>query len=128
MKRLLIFPLLIVLSGCTPIEKQAYNVIVGAKAFLDSEKHSHPECSPAFPVTLSDSQGKVCILLSKATDAKDLLIDATESYCSGSAFESGGPCQPPDKGTPAYRQAAEKLKEALANYQQIESDLKGVLK
>lgn len=107
----------LVLAGCTPLEKQAYNTVVAAKAFIDAEKKMHPEC-------LSSSTG-VCGLLSQATSAKDALIDAAEVYCSGPAFEAGGACQPPAKGTPASTQATAKLQAAIAAYNQIAKDIKG---
>lgn len=115
--------LMLCLIGCpshTPLERQAYNTFVGAKAFLDKTRSQHPECAngPDLPV---------CSALSKAVGAKDLLIDAAEAYCSGPEFEKDGTCQPPTKGTPAYDQALAKLKRAIANYKQISSDLKKVL-
>jgi hypothetical protein len=123
MKRLLIIPFLLVLVGCSPVERQAYRTVVAAKAFLDAEKKAHPECS-ATDVT---NVGALCDDLRKATAAKDVLIDALEVYCSGADFENGGACQPPTKGTPAQTQAVAKLKAALAYYEQTETDLKGVL-
>lgn len=120
MKRLIAIPLLLILVGCTSLEKQAYNVIVTSKAFLDAEKKLHPECATAGT--------DLCVDLAKATAAKDALIDAAEVYCSGPQFEAGGACQPPAKGTPAYQQAAAKLTAALNAYKQTETDLKGVLK
>lgn len=109
--------------GCTPIERQAYNVFVGAKAFLDAEKKMHPECAQASAGVPS----ALCVDLSRATAAKDLLIDAAEAYCAGPQFEVGKACEPPAKGTPAYDQAVSKLKAAITNYNQTAADLKGVL-
>jgi len=111
--------LLLATVACSPIEKQAYNTIVAAKAFLDSEKKVHSEC-PAAGTTL-------CQNLSRATAAKDALIDAAEIYCSSPAFESGGACTPPAKGTPASDQAIAKLKAAIATYNQLEKDVRGSL-
>jgi hypothetical protein len=68
-----------------------------------------------------------CLANNKLTAAKDTLIDATEVYCSSPAFESGGACTPPAKGTPALQQATDKLKAAIANYNQTAADLKGVI-
>ena len=121
MKKFLFLPLVLILFtvSCTPVEKVAYKTIVASKAFLDAEKKIHTECPNAATA--------VCQSLTRATAAKDLLIDATEVYCSGSQFESGGVCQPPAKGTPAFVQAEAKLKAAIEAYQQSEKDLKGVL-
>lgn len=107
------------LAGCSPVERQAYNTIVAAKGFLDSLKSQHPECVSA--------TSALCVDLKRATSAKDSLIDAVEVYCSGPQFENGGPCNAPAKGTPAAQQAADKLKAAIANYEQTEKDLKGVV-
>jgi hypothetical protein len=106
--------------GCTPIEQQAYKTIVGAKAFLDTEKAAHPECA-------NGSTATVCVDLKRAVSAKDFLIDAAEAYCAGPQFETGGACQAPAKGTPAFDQATAKLKAALAAYNQSAADLKGAL-
>lgn len=112
---------LLLTTACSPIEKQAYNTIVGAKAFLDKEKSQHPECA-------SNTPSAVCDLLVKATSAKDALITATEAYCSGPEFESGGTCQAPAKGNPARATLESKLKAALQYYDQMEKDLKGAIK
>ena len=105
------------IAGCTPLERSAYQTVVAAKAFLDQERASHPECS-------STPETTVCHDLAQAVGAKDSLINALEVYCSGPQFENGGACQPPDKHTAAGVQAIGKLKAALANYNQISADLK----
>lgn len=110
----------LIVIGCTPVEKQAYTVVVGAKAFIDSEKKQHPECATAPAST-------ICTNLVKATAAKDALIDAVEVYCSSPSFLSGGPCAPPAKGTPAATQATAKLQAAISSYNQTEKDVKGAI-
>jgi hypothetical protein len=108
------------LVACTPLERQAYEAVVASKAFLDSVKAKHPECGTGATSTL-------CTDLSKATAAKDSLIDAVEVYCAGPDFNAGNACNPPKKGTPAAVQATAKVQAALAAYNQTASDLKGVL-
>lgn len=108
------------IGGCPKIEKDAYLVAVGAKAFLDSEYSKHPECATN-PAT------NVCVLLRKATSAKDVLIDAAEVYCGGPGYMTGGPCAPPAKTDTAYKVAYDRLSAALADYQQTEKDLKALL-
>ena len=111
----------LILAGCTPVERTAYNTIVAAKAFLDQEKLSHPECTTATTT--------ICVDLKKAVAAKDLMIDALEVYCAGPTFDTGtGACNAPAKGTAAYTQAVAKLNAAIANYNQTASDLKGATK
>jgi hypothetical protein len=108
-------------TACTPLERQAYNTIVAAKAFIDKEKSAHPEC-------VASSTGAFCQSLTKATAAKDALIDAAEVYCSSPSFDTGGgSCTPPTKGQPGAQQAADKLKAAIAIYNQASKDIKGAL-
>jgi|SRR5271157_3945262 len=115
-----VISLLLCLSVCTPVERQAYRTIVSAKAFLDSEKSQHPECATT-PNT------NICQLLKQATSAKDALIDAVNIYCASDSFDNGGPCTPPTKGTPAAQVATDKLKAAIASYNQIYLDIKGAI-
>jgi len=110
---------IVLIAGCTPVERTAYNTVVAAKAFLDQEKLQHPECA-----TVPGST--ICVDLAKAVAAKDLLIDAITVYCSGPDFNAGGACNAPQKGTAAYDQAVAKLQAAIANYNQIAGDLKAV--
>ena len=109
------------LAGCTPVERTAYNTVVGAKAFLDTEKKAHPECG-TWPST---STAQWCVNINKAVASKDLLIDAITVYCAGPAFNNGGACDAPKKGTPGYDQAVAKLQAAIAAYNQVAADLKG---
>jgi hypothetical protein len=98
------------------LANSAYNTIVAAKGFLDSEKAQHPECPNAAT--------NVCRLIGQAVGSKDLLIDAASIYCSGPNFLNGGACDPPAAGTSAAAQATAKLQAAIANYNQISADLK----
>jgi uncharacterized protein YfaQ (DUF2300 family) len=107
----------VMLSGCTPLERSAYNTVVAAKAFLDSERKQHPDCATT-PDTV------VCKDLAQAVGAKDALIDAITVYCSGPDFNNGGACNPPAKGTPAATQAQAKLQNAISMYNSIAADLK----
>jgi hypothetical protein len=129
LKTLLLVPLLLFVSGCplSPLERKAYDTVVGAKAFLDSEKKSHPEC--AYPATGPSANVTVtwCANINKGIASKDLLIDAITVYCAGPVFDAPdkmGACQPPAKGTPAYTQAQAKLQSAMNNYNQVAADLK----
>lgn len=120
MKRFLVVAITImafVLAGCTPLERTAYNTVVAAKGFLDKEKAQHPECATGAAST-------VCTDLSKATGAKDALIDAITVYCSGPDFNNGGACNAPDLHTAAGVTAEAKLRAAIDNYNQIAADLK----
>ena len=107
------------LAGCTPLERSAYNTVVAAKGFLDSEKQAHPEYTTGATST-------VCVDIQKAVGAKDLLIDAITVYCSGPDFNNGGACNAPDLHTAAGVQAEAKLRAAITNYKQIAADLKAV--
>jgi hypothetical protein len=118
-KAMSIAVLLCAMAGCSPVERLAYNTIVGAKAFLDSEKKAHPEC-------VAGATAAVCVDLARAVAGKDVLITALEIYCAGPDFANGGACQAPKKGTPGYAQATAKIQAAIANYEQLEKDLKGL--
>jgi hypothetical protein len=107
------------LAGCPKPEQVAYETVVGSKAFIDKSKAQHPECPAA--------ASAVCTALSKATAAKDTLIDVTETLCAGPNFNTGGACDFPKKGTPGYDQAIAKLNAAVANYNQTATNLKGAL-
>lgn len=114
--------LFLLVGGCTPLERTAYNTIVASKAFLDNERTAHPECASAATST-------VCVDIAKAVAAQNLLVTAAEVYCSSPAFDSnGGACTPPAKGTPAAQQAINKLNAAIAAYNQAATELKGVVK
>jgi len=119
MKRIIpvLIAIAIVLAGCTPLERTAYNTVVAAKAFLDKERSVHPECA-------SGATSTVCVDLGKAVGAKDSLIDAISVYCSGPDFNNGGACNAPDTHTAAGVTAEAKLRAAITNYNQIAADLK----
>lgn len=109
--------------GCTPIERDAYNIIVGSKAFITAEVNAYPECKDPANYSLA-----LCIDLTKATKAKDVMIDLLEVYCSSPGFDAGtASCSPPND--PAQKnQLANKLKAAISIYAQAESDLRGAIK
>lgn len=118
--KLIILISCLLIVACTPVERAAYNTAVGAKAFLDSVKSAHPECATT-PTTT------VCQDLTKATAAKDLLIDAIATYCGITPTTNPTQaCTPPIKNTPAYTIATNALQSAIANYNQLATDLKGV--
>lgn len=117
------------ITGCSPVEVQAYRIIVGAKAFTTSIGNAHQECgvrdSNQHWVSAHNPSG-VCSSLDKAISAKDVMIDITELYCSGPEFATGGACNPPtDKGVQA--QLVAKVKFAIQNYESTETDLKNLL-
>lgn len=123
MKKFCWFALLICavsFAGCSPLESTAYQTVVSANAFTHRMKDLHPECATGATTSL-------CGFLSKATSAKDALIDATEIYCAGPDFNAGGKCNPPAKGTDARTQAEAKLRAAISLYEQAETDLKGAI-
>jgi hypothetical protein len=133
LRRLLLFDLALLVavalwaSACTSVERQAYNTIVGAKAFLDTEKKAHPECGVSSAGAALRTT--TCTYITKAVSAKDALISALEIYCAGPTFNASGDqgaCNPPAKGTPAAAQATAKLQAAVNEYNQMAKELKGV--
>lgn len=119
---------MVTLVGCSPIEIQAYRVVVGSKAFTKSLGNAHPECGTRVSDRWQSSHnsGGVCVAIDKGIAAKDVLIDLTEQYCSGSDFETGGACNPPTDKT-VRDQLAAKVKFAIQNYESIETDIKALL-
>lgn len=121
--------LCVLLVACSPVERQAYNIVVGGKAALVSYRAKHPECNFDLATGLSgDTKTTACITNNRLTSAKDAIVDAAEVYCAGKDFETGGVCNAPAKGTPGAVQAQAKLKAAVASYEQIERDVKGAIK
>jgi len=117
----LFLTLCVVISGCPRPIKVAYETAVGSKAFLDTVKRDHPECDN--PATTT----QLCTNYHRAVAAKDLLIDAGETYCGGAGFETGKvACNPPAKGTPALQIATDKLNSAVTVYKQAEKDLRAI--
>lgn len=122
---------LVGLTGCSSLERQAYNVIVGSKAFTKSFSDKHPECGTrdANGKWIADpsNQADVCKAITKGIAAKDLLIDAAEEYCSSSDFDTGGACNPPTSKT-LKDQLAAKVQAAITGYEQAETDLRALIK
>jgi len=108
--------LVVLVAACSPLERDAYNTVVGAKGFLDSEKQSN-NCA-------TDTSSKACGLIAQGVSAKDALLDAIAVYCAGPTFNAGGACNPPAKGTPAAVQATAKLQAALTSYKTIAAEIK----
>lgn len=118
------------LTGCSSLERQAYNVIVGSKAFTKSFSNKHPECGTRDAngkwVADSSNHAAVCVAITKGIAAKDLLIDAAEEYCASSDFDTGGACNPPTSKT-LKDQLAAKVQAAITGYEQAETDLRALI-
>lgn len=117
-----------------PPEVLARDAVVGGHAALLSLEQKHSECGTVAAVnaagqskwnSANNSAVKVCTVIDRGVGAVNLLIDASEAYCSGPAFDAGtGPCQPPAAGTPAAQQLLGKLQTALGNVNTIMADVK----
>lgn len=121
---------LIALTGCSSLERQAYNIIVGSKAFTQNISAKHPECGTrdvnGIWQSAHNSAG-VCSAIDKGIAAKDLLIDAAEAYCAGADFETGGACNVPTSKT-LKDQLAAKVQAAIQGYEQSETDIRALIK
>jgi hypothetical protein len=115
----------IILIGCTPLERTAYDLAVASKAFLNSIQAAHTECSLS---TFPAGKATLCLDLLKAVAAQHLLVDAGEAYCNQATFgvTSVLPCKPSPSGTGAATRAVNALNQAISGYRQAESDLKAV--
>lgn len=117
-----------IMAGCPKEERVAYNLVAGGKAALVDFRGRHQECQPYDTITgLSPVKLSQCEAQNRLTSAKDTIIDAANVYCSGADFDKGGVCNPPAKGSPASQQALAKLKAAIANYEQVEKDVQGII-
>jgi hypothetical protein len=118
------------LTGCSSLERQAYNVIVGSKAFTKSFSDKHPECGTRDAngkwVADPNNHAAVCVAITKGIAAKDLLIDAAEEYCASADFDTGGACNPPTSKT-LKDQLAAKVQAAITGYEQAETDLRALI-
>jgi len=122
---------LITLTGCSSLERTAYNIIVGSKAFTQNISDKHPECgtrdASGHWVPDPNNHAGVCVALAKGIAAKDVLIDAAEEYCAGPDFISGGACNAPTSKT-VKDQLAAKVQAAITGYEQTETDIRALLK
>jgi len=118
------------LAGCSSLERQAYNVIVGSKAFTVSISAKHPECGTRDAngkwVADPNNHAAVCVAITKGIAAKDLLIDAAEEYCASADFDTGGACNPPSSKT-LKDQLAAKVQAAITGYEQTEADIRSLI-
>lgn len=105
-------------TGCPPIEVTTRNGLTASYTFLSQELMSHPECHGG---ALTPT---VCKVIHDAIVAHNSVISAEETYCGGTpaagveSFDNGGPCVP-------VKSAQDGLKSALANLNQLITDLKG---
>lgn len=116
-KRLALVPLLLgtlILTACPPIQETARDGVATAKGYLDAAKAHHPECS-----TPQVNVG-VCDLLSRATGAKDAVIDAVNVYCTSPSYDqTGGVCVPNKSAKPKLDAALRDLNQILADVKKI---------
>jgi len=113
-----ILPLLLILAGCAPLQDTARDAIAASKGVLESAQLQHRDSC------IADPHQKTCVIIHDGVAAENSAIDALELYCSNSgaqSFQTGGPCI-------VDKSAAPKLEAALANLNQIISDVKGLVK
>ena len=110
--------MLLTMTACQPLEMTARDGIASAKGFLDSEAKAHGECN-ATPTL------QVCTLINRGNAAKHTAIDALEQYCTSPEFDAGtAPCTKPTGAAGTI--AANQLKAAMANLNQIITDIKAI--
>jgi hypothetical protein len=110
----LLFVLVIVMVACQPFEKSARDSIAGAKGFIEQAQANHGTECRANPNT------SLCGAINQAVAAQNAAIDALDLYCAGSAWQSGGACQP-------NKEAEPRVRAAIANLDRIIRDAKGAV-
>lgn len=114
---LLIFPLL-VLTACSPIEKQARNAAATLHgSILQAQEHYGVSCQ-------NDPSQGICVLVNKAISAHSALITAGETYCGWSP--TNPPADPKAACVPV-KELEPALQAAIANAAQFTNELKGAL-
>lgn len=114
---LLIFPLLI-LTACSPVEKQARNAAAALQgSILQAQEHYGASCQ-------NDPSQAICTTINKAISAQNALITAGETYCSWSP--TNPPADPKAECVPV-KELEPALRAAIANAAQFTSELKGAL-
>ena len=121
MKKLLIVPvigLVLMLAACPKLANTARDTAASLNGLLTTAQGQYaPGCK-------TDPTQQICSLINKGVDLQNALISATQTYCGWSAqVQPTNPNQPcvPVQG------AAGALQAAIANANQIITELKGVI-
>jgi len=110
----LLFVLTIVMVACQPFEKSARDSVAAAKGFIEQAQANHKQECVANPNTA------LCSAINQAVAAQNSAIDALDLYCAGSAWQSGGACQPNKELEPRVRAA-------ISNLDRMIKDAKGAV-
>jgi len=110
---------LLVLTACSPIEKQARDTAAALSGLLVTAQSQYaPSCVPNPTQT-------ICQTINRGISAQALLITSVETYCSWAIS-----LQPPDANAKCspVKSAQAALTSAIANANQAITDMKGVIK
>jgi hypothetical protein len=109
--------LVLVLAGCSQIERDARDTAAALSGVLISAQTQNQDC-------IKDSTGPNCALISRGIAAQNVLITATETYCGWTVANppaSGAKCVPVASATAG-------LNSAISNASLIITEIKGVIK
>lgn len=115
--------LVVSLSGCpmTPVESKAKDAAAFSQGVIEQEQNQRGDSCRA------DKTQKACVLINKAVDSQNILIDAAESYCAWptrpSAQELATALNLPCKRVANFKDG---LIVATRNLNDILADLKGL--
>jgi hypothetical protein len=117
MRKLLLLPLLLLLTGC-PKDKNARDTAAALKGLLATAQTQYQTSCQA------NKTQPACTTINKGISAQNALITAIETYCSMALT----PTPPPDN-TPCtpVKSAEGALSVALANAKQSITEVKGII-
>ena len=119
MKKLLLIPLLLVLTGCSPIEQQARNTAAALQGVIVAAQSQY------LTTCTSNSSQTVCTSINNAVSGENALVTAVEAYCGWST--TNPPSDPKAQCVPV-KTAQAGLQTAIANANVFITELKGMLK
>lgn len=117
MKRLWLFLFLIVLSGCTPVEKSARDTAAALNGALTAAQFKYQD------TCINEPKLHQCEIINRAVDGQNALVTAVEAYCGWSInapMNNGAKCIP-------VKSAQDGLVSALSNANLFIAELKGLL-
>lgn len=118
MKKLLLLPLLLVLTACPKFEQNARDTAAALGGAVTAAQAQHQTDCKAAPATAP------CVLINKGVDAQNALITGIEAYCGWTAgvlpTDPNAACKP-------VSTAQAGLQTAISNANVLIGQLKGII-
>ncbi len=120
-KLALLFAATLLLAACpkAALEQNARDVAASLGGLLTSAQAQHQEC-------VSDSSPAICQTIKRGISGQNALVTSLETYCGWSLTDA----TPPPVGTACtpVAEAESALKSAIANANQLTTEIKGTVK